>query len=132
MGSSGSGRLTDYPGSSSKPKPSGGGGGGGGDEPPEDRCARAINARLEDVEQSEYHQAHGSPPPVGTTLQVVRTRRLVAQTADGLSVGNLPTAFNYLASCIESGWSYVGTIRDVTNGPPVASIAADFVASGRQ
>jgi hypothetical protein len=64
MGSSGSGRISDYPGSSSQGKP-GKTGGANGDSPI-DRCARAFAARLEDVEQSDYYRAHKTTPPVGT------------------------------------------------------------------
>lgn len=139
MGSSGSGRITDYPGSSQrKPggKPSGGGGGGGrpgggsgGGGTPQDRCARAFSARLEDVERSDYYRAHKAVPPVGTKLKVIQLKRLVAQTLDGESVGNLPTSLNYLASCLKDGWNYVGTIQSASNPPPVANIAADFAAT---
>jgi hypothetical protein len=127
MGSSGSGRISDYPGSSSQGKR--GGAGGGNDGPPEDRCARAFSVRLEDVEQSDYYQAHGSIPPVGTQLEVVQRKRLVAQTASGESIGNLPTSHNYLASCLRDGWSYIGTVQSVASGPPVATISADFAAT---
>jgi hypothetical protein len=130
MGSSGSGRISDYPGSSPGGKPGKPGGAGGGDgPPPEDRCARAFSADLEDVEQSDYHQAHGSTPPVGTHLEVVQRKRLVAQIPNGEIVGNLPTSLNYLAACLKDGWTYVGAVRSATNGPPVATISADFAAT---
>jgi hypothetical protein len=122
MGSAGSGRISDYPGSSSQGKPSNGG-------PPVDRCARAFTVRLEDVEQSDYYQSHKTTPPLGTQLEVAQRKRLVAQTANGESVGNLPTSFNYLASCLKDGWRYIGTVQSATNGPPVASISADFAAT---
>jgi hypothetical protein len=125
MGSSGSGRISDYPGSSSQGK-SGGSAGGG---TPQDRCARAFSARLEDVERSDYYRAHNAVPPVGTQLKIVQQKRLVAQTLNGESVGNLPTSFNYLASCLKDGWSYLGTIQSATNPPPVANISADFTAT---
>ena len=126
MGSSGSGRISDYPGSSSQGKPSRTGGGNGGAS---DRCARAFSARLEDVEQSDYYQAHKTTPPVGTQVEVAQRKRLVAQTASGESIGNLPTSLNYLASCLKDGWSYIGTVQSVTNSPPVATISADFAAT---
>src|SRR4051812_5566945 len=98
MGSSGSCNLGHYPSSSPKGKPGGTSGGGGS---PEDRCARAFSVRLEDVEQSEYYRAHKTTPPVGTQLTVAQRKRLVAQTGGGESIGNLPTTFNYLASCLK-------------------------------
>lgn len=127
MGSSGSGRISDYPGSSSSSKSSGSKGSEDGGA--QDRCDKAFSARLEDVEQSEYYRAHGKMPPNDTPLEVAQRKRLLAQTAVGQSVGNLPTSFNYLASCMKDGWSYVGTVRNIASGPPVATISVDFVAT---
>jgi hypothetical protein len=126
MGSTGSDRISDYPGSSSGTSS---GAGGANDEAAEDRCGRAFSVRLEDAEQSEYYQAHGTVPPVGTELQVVRRKRLVAQMTDGASVGNLPTTFNYLAACLRAGWTYVGRVRSAAAGSPSASISVDFAAA---
>lgn len=128
MGSSGSGRISDYPGSSGG-SGSGSGGDGGGDGPQDDRCARAFNVSLEDIQQSAYFKANGAPPPVGTQLTVVHQKRLVAQTTGGQAVGNLPTSLNYLAACMKSGWRYLGTVRATSNGPPAATVDADFVAT---
>jgi hypothetical protein len=127
MGSSGSGRISDYPGSSSSSKA--GGPDGSKNDGAQDRCAKAFSARLEDVEQSEYYQAHGKMPPIGTTLEVAQRKRLVAQTTDGKTIGNLPTSFNYLASCMKDGWIYVGTVLSIASGPPVATISVDFAAT---
>lgn len=127
MGSSGSGRISDYPGSSSGGKPVKTRRGNG--DSPIDRCARAFSASLEDVEQSEYYQAHKATPPIGTQVEVVQRKRLVAQTSSSESIGNLPTSLNYLASCLKDGWRYSGTVQSITNGPPVATISADFAAT---
>lgn len=129
MGSSGSGKISDYPGSSgsSTSKKSSGDGGNKG-EPPEDRCAKSFNTTLEDVEQSEYFQKHKVAPPIGTPLEVVFQKRLVARVPEGEIVGNLPTLLNYLAACIKGGWTYLGKIQSVTNKGPVIKIAADFAA----
>lgn len=125
MGSSGSGRISDYPGSSTTGQAGGSGGSGGSDE---DRCSRAFRADLEDVEQSEYFGAHGSTPDVGTELHIGLEKRLVARTINGESVGNLPTSLNYLASCLKEGWTYVGSVQSANDGPPEATIGADFAA----
>lgn len=125
MGTSGSGRISDYPGSS-KPGQSGGSGGGRG---PEDRCARAFSVDFEDVEQSDYFKTHSATPAVGTQLEVVLRKRLVAQTANGESIGSLPTSFNYLAACLKDGWRYIGTLRSAQNGSPVAKASGDFAAT---
>jgi hypothetical protein len=126
MGSSGSGRISDYPGSSSSVRS---GGEGGGNEDAEDRCTKAFSARLEDVEQSEYCGKHGRTPPIGTQVEVAMRKRLIAQTTDGESMGNLPTPFNYLASCMKEGWVYIGVVQSVTSGPPVAAVQVDFAAT---
>lgn len=127
MGSSGSGRISDYPGSSSPSKTGGSSGNGSGAI---DRCTRAFSARLEDVEQCEYFRRLGQIPPVGTQLIVAQRKRLVAQTEGGESVGYLPTSFNYLAACMKGGWAYIGRVQRATSGPPVISISADFLAMG--
>lgn len=129
MGSSGSGRISDYPGSSSSGTSGGSAGQGSGDRGAEDRCAKAFSVRLEDVEQSDYYRRHGGGPPVGTQVRVALRKRLVAETADGESIGNLPTPFNYLASCMKAGWSYAGVVRSSTIGPPVAVVSVDFAAT---
>ena len=128
MGSSGSGRLTDYPGTSpvgSKGASQKGEGGGG---PPDDRCGRAFSASLEDIEHSEYYLAHSSPPPVSEPLRVRHGKRLVAETVDGQSVGNIPTPLNYLAACLKEGWSYQGLVTASNSGPPLAAVVGDFAA----
>ncbi|MGB8031219.1 MAG: hypothetical protein WCF30_16330 [Terracidiphilus sp.] len=56
-------------------------------------------------------------------------KRPVAQTTAGESIGNLPTSFNYLASCMKEGWVYVGAVQSVKAGPPVAAIQVDFAAT---
>ena len=57
MGSSGSGRFSDYPGTGSSKSGSGFGSAGVAD-----RCALAVNAVLEDIEQSDFFKANGKPP----------------------------------------------------------------------
>lgn len=123
MGSTGSGRFSDYPGTGGT-GPSGAGGDGG--EPAgEDRCTRAFNVSLQDVEHSERYARTSSVPPVGTQLSVEHRKRLVAVDASGASVGNLPTSFNYLADCLAGGFSYAGIVSASSNGP-TAMITVDF------
>jgi hypothetical protein len=121
MGSSGSGSFSDYPGSG---KAKGGSGGGSG-APPEDRCGKAFSAQLEDVEHHPYFAKHGTPPPVGTELEVAHFKRLVA-VADGDIVGNLPTKLNYLAACMKDGYHYVGNVIVSKPGSSII-VKADFV-----
>src|SRR5690348_11275989 len=134
MGSSGTGRLTDYPGSGKRKKPGskrggggagGSGGSGGGGRPPEDRCGKAFTVILEDVEGSGYYEAHKTVPAIGSAVRVAHKKRIIAETPTGKPVGNLPTNFNYLASCIAAGFSYVGKVTQSTKGPPVATVTID-------
>jgi hypothetical protein len=125
MGSSGSGRISDYPGSSNDSTGNKGGGSGG----PEDRCARAFSAKLEDVEHSDYWKNHGNVPRLGTQLKIEHRKRMVVLTNAGEVVGNLPTNLNYLAACMKDGWAYTGTVLVSSRGPPVATVSADFAAT---
>jgi hypothetical protein len=127
MGSTGSGRISDYPGSSKSREGSGDSNGGGGGT--DDRCARAISVALEDIEHCEYFIARAAAPLVGQVLRVALKKRVVAETEQGLTVGNFPTSYNYLAACLKEGWTYVGSVRSSTNGPPVATVTADFGAA---
>lgn len=141
VGSSGSGRLSDYPGSSRGTGGGGSGGngggggsggggggasGGGGSGGYNDRCGQAFHVDLEDVEHSDYFKAHGTVPPVGTELRIAHRKRIVAETLQGESVGNIPTTHNYLADCLKDGRTYTGTVRVSAGGPPAASVSADF------
>ena len=127
MGSSGSGRIGDYPGTSR-----GGGGQGGSSEgdngQSEDRCRKAFSVRLEDIEHSDYFGTNGVPPPAGEMLQIRQRKRLVAETLAGQSVGNLPTSYNYLASCLKEGWGYTGIVTASSATLPVATVVVDFAA----
>lgn len=113
MGSTGSGRLTDYP----------------GDPGIDDKCEKAFSVKLEDIEHCEYFKKHKDVPAIGTVLVIAHAKRVVAQTQAGEIVGNLPTQFNYLAGCLRQGYSYTGAVRDSKSGPSIAVIAADFGAS---
>jgi len=122
MESSGSGRISDYPGSSGPT----GGGSGGEDGTPSDRCAQALAVALEDIEHCDYYKTHSAVPAVGERLRIVQKKRIVAETDAGLTVGNLPTRYNFLAGCLKDGWRYVGSVRTSSSGPPIAAVSADF------
>ncbi|MGQ7387948.1 hypothetical protein ACTGWU_10745, partial [Streptococcus suis] len=76
MGSTGSGNFSDYP------------TGRGNDN----RCDKAFSVKLEDIEHCDFFKANGTVPAVGTPLSIPHSKRVVAQTADGEIVGNLPTS----------------------------------------
>jgi hypothetical protein len=125
MGSTGTGRLTDYSdnqkskkeGQSFEPQETGGRSGN-------DKCLRAFSTNLEEVASSPYLNQNGDLPPKGTKIVIVFDKRLMAVTEAGVSLGYLPTPFNYLLNCIENGFSYSGIIVS-SNLNPLPSIAID-------
>jgi hypothetical protein len=127
MGSKKTSRFADYS-ESPKTTKTGSGATEAGGTSPDDRCARAFSATLEDVEHSDHFRNGGSTPAVGTTLRIAHKKRVVAETLVGEIVGNLPTAFNYLAACLRDGFTYTGIVRTSRKGPPMATVTADFVA----
>lgn len=123
MGSTGSGRFTDYSGAKTTGTTSGSGGGGGSSG--NDKCQQAFSCTLEEVAQCDYFVQTGSVPPVGSPLTLVLQRRVFAKAVNGHKVGALPTSFNYLVVCMESGVNYAGVVRASSN-VPVPSVTVDF------
>lgn len=120
MGSQGMDRLPNYPG-----KPSGSAGGTGGGSDAEDRCSRAFSASLEEVERCSYFRKHGDVPPKGTNVSVRVDRRVSVIADDGEEIGYLPIHYNYLAQCMQDGYSYSGLVTS-SIGSPVASVQVDI------
>lgn len=120
MGSTGSGRFSDYSGSQN-PQGEGGSGGSSG----VDRCALAFSCTLQEVAQCDYLKVHGSLPPVRTQLSLVLKGRIFAVDPNGTTVGALPLSHNYLAACLKSGFSYVGVVTANSAGA-VPTVTADF------
>ena len=125
MGSRGTGRLTDYPGS--RGKGSGGGGGQGGSSG-RDRCKDAVVEQLEDVARCEYFKNHGNVPRASTKVDIVQQKRIAVATAGGEIVGYLPTKYNYLVACLASGFKYSGTIQRSSN-TPIPTVLVDLAAT---
>jgi hypothetical protein len=123
VGSTSTGRFTDYPGSRARPAQQSTGGGraegaGGGD----DRCARAIQEQLlEEVPRCSYYERTGDVPPLGTDIvlvsRLVGGRLAVATLADEEVIGLLPTRLNYLLACMEAGWRYAGEVIEMRSAP---------------
>jgi hypothetical protein len=117
MGSSHTGRFGDYPPSKGKKDGPEQPGGGSGDDP----CQRDLsNVTLDEVGRSAYFSAHTNVPAVGTTVVLRSTRvgpRLSIDTTDGQSIGFLPTEFNYLAVCIQKGFTYSGEVSSTAQRP---------------
>lgn len=115
MGSTNTGRFTDYP--TSKQRAAAGGGSGqtpsGGGEG--DPCGNVVaELLLDEVERCQYYAAHQDVPSVGSDVvlleQLEGGRLAVALGGTGEVLGYLPTRFNYLRACIENDWSYGGEV----------------------
>lgn len=119
MGSSGSGHLSDYSGSS-KADSTGGTSG-------KDRCRQAFSCKLEEVAQCDFYVESSALPTPGTVLSLVLERRLFAVASGGTKVGALPTALNYLAGCMKDGNTYVGVVT-ASGIHPIPYVSADFSA----
>jgi len=125
MGSSGASRFSDYPESPRKKITSSGGrSGGSGGSSGTDQCDRAFSTDLEDFELSEYFKKHKASPKKGARITIIKDRRIVARVSTGESIGNLPTKFNYLATCMDNGYTYIGQITAI-NGTAVRKITID-------
>lgn len=123
MGSSGSGSFTDY--SGSKPNNSSGSGGASGGGSGQDKCLRAFSASLEDVGLYPFFSTTGAVPAIGTVVTVVQTQRLVAVDQNGVEIGALPTALNYVAGCMQDGHSYSGVVSG-SSVTPAPRVDVDF------
>lgn len=119
MGSSRSGRLSDYSGSSKKD--------GTGGQSGNDRCRQAFSCKLEEVALSDFYAANTSVPAPGTELALVHDRRIFAVIPGGIKVGALPTDRNYLAGCIKEGNTYIGVVT-ASGLTPIPYVSADFTA----
>jgi hypothetical protein len=135
MGSTGTGKFSDYPGGSGgKPNgPSGSPGGKGGKPEEADKCARSIkDTSLEEVALAEYFTNHKSVPPVKTKIKVRKKLvggRVAVETSDRNEIiGFAPTAYNYLRSCMEKNWVYIGTVEDSTAGK-LPKVKVDLLGS---
>ena len=133
MGSTGTNKFTDYPGSGGgrpdpgkKGKGGGGGGGGGGG----DQCELAIeDLALEEVGSSEYFTSHGHVPRVGTQVRVRRklvgSRLAVETVTAGEVVGLVPTEYNYLRQCMSRDYEYIGTVVS-SSGGSIPQVSVDL------
>lgn len=124
MGSTGSGRFSDYSGTQRKDATGPGAGGGASGV---DKCQQAFSAVLEEVAQCDYYGQHTTVPPAGTELSIVLSKRVFAVDSNGTKVGALPTSLNYLAACLESGVRYVGVVKS-SAATPIPTVEVDFVA----
>lgn len=123
MGSTGSGSFGNYRIGRNGGGTGGSGGTGGTGGTEEIECPKLIeNIRLEDVATSQFYVNNNSTLPApGTKVQVrdkVHLGRLVVETEDTKQVvGNLPTQYNYLLTCITNGMHYSGNVISSGNTP---------------
>lgn len=110
MGSTGTGKFTDYPGNPESVK------GVVGPDSKEDKCELAISTELEDVETSEYYKKYGKVPEQGSFVSIGFRKRIVALSKEKLTIGNLSTEYNYLLGCMENGFNYTGEVEDSDDG----------------
>ena len=123
MGSTGSSRFSDY--SNTRAAQTGSGSGGGGGSSGVDRCRLAFTCILEEVAQCPFFAQSGTVPSAGSILNIELRGRVFAVDANGMSVGALPTALNYLVNCLNDDISYVGIVRRST-ATPVPTVEVDF------
>lgn len=123
MGSTGMGSFTDY--SNRKQQTPDDETGGTGQQ---DICRKAFSTRLEDVERCEYYKANNDVPRVGQEVRIYFSKRIVAQTLDGVDIGYLPTKFNYINTCLNSGYEYSGIVQSSSNSP-IPTVTVDIVPS---
>lgn len=114
MGSTGSGRLSDYSRFGGAVK------GVTGGEDLINKCDRAVATVLEDVETCDYYKKNGKVPAKGTYVKIALKTRLVAIDEKGDVIGYLPTEYNYLLECLNDGYQYEGEVSGSFETPVVS------------
>lgn len=122
MGSTGSGRFSDYSAAKMGDTVSQSGGGGASGV---DKCQQAFSCVLEEVAQCDRYAQSETVPATGSELSIVLDGRIFSVDSNGTKVGALPTSFNFLATCLASGVRYVGVVKS-SSARPVPTIEADF------
>lgn len=122
MGSTGSGSFTDY--SDRKPSSENADDGGSSGKDP---CGQAFNTSLEEVSRCSYLINNGIVPPRGTSVRVrFNGIRLSVETEIGEEIGFLPTKYNYIKVCMDSGLNYVGSVNS-SSLVPTPAVFVDIV-----
>lgn len=114
MGSTGSGRLSDYTRFRGAVK------GVTGGEDLINKCDRAVATVLEEVETCDYYKKNGYVPAKGTYVKILLKTRLVAIDEKGDVIGYLPTEYNYLLECLNDGYQYEGEVSGSFETPVVS------------
>jgi len=128
MGTRGTNKFTDYPGT---PRGSAKGAKAGGPSSKDSGdvllCERQLTGLpLEEVGRCDYFIAHHAIPASGTPV-VVRKKlvggRIGVETTGGELIGFLPTDYNYLLRCMKQGYSYAGQVTSSVAKPvPVVRV----------
>lgn len=104
MGSTGSGRLSDYTRYRDAIK------GETGGEDLINKCERGVATALEDVQTCDYYQKNGHVPAKDTFVKIGLKTRLVAFDENDDVIGYLPTELHYLLECLNEGFQYEGQV----------------------
>ena len=121
MGSTGSGRFTDYSNSGASSGNAASGGTSG-----ENKCERAFSSDLEDIERCSFYIANQDVPALDSAVNISFDQRLIVVDTNGLVLGNLPTKFNYLLACLKDGKNFSGVVSASSN-IGVAMITVDVI-----
>jgi hypothetical protein len=118
MGSSGTGRFSDYTSQKKGKKGAISNGNGSGGASGQNQCDQQIIATLEDVERSQVFKEDKSIIKQGASFEIRLVGRVTAIISNK-TLGYLPTEYNYLAGCMKSGKKYLGVILSVIETPVV-------------
>lgn len=111
MGSTGSGKLSDYTRFRGAVK------GLTGGEDLINKCERAVATVLEDVETCDYYKTNGKVPEIGTNVKIALKTRLVALDEKEDVIGYLPVEYSYLLECLNDGYQYEGKVSGSFDTP---------------
>ncbi len=130
MGTNGTNKFSDYPGTPDGSGEGKAGGAAGADGP---LCERVLeNVTLEEVGRCPYFERTGVVPAIGTPVDVRATLvegRIAVGTSDEQEViGYLPTEYTYLRRCMEQGYAYGGEISS-SSAKPIPTVRVDLGGS---
>ncbi len=118
MGSTGTGHFSDYHSYDNTKTGVEGAGGSSSD----DICLKAISTSLEEIEKCDYYINNHNVPVFNTEVSIRFNSRIEAYNIkDNLTLGYLPTKYNYLMRCMTEGVEYRGIV-DYSNDKPIAII----------
>lgn len=75
-----------------------------------DRCKLTEQIVVEEVESCEYFNRLKGVPPAKEAISLIVGARLSVISGNGMVIGYLPTQFNFLRACMETGHNYSGVV----------------------